>query len=170
MSERWISAVKLLALLLLCLVLWQTSNLFGTEQVGERLGEDISALQLLITKAQSPAKEDSDAQPEPLPQSVLDLADSAAFGKKPKPKPPSAPPDPTLIGIAGASAFIKMPSGTVVPLELDGETDGIRLVKIGLNRVLIEQDGKTHELTIFSGLGSDSLLDDSSTEAEEKNQ
>src|SRR6266508_642724 len=39
-----------------------------------------------------------------------------------------------------------------------GEVGGIKLVRIGTNRVLIEQDGQQKELTVFSGYGGESLL------------
>jgi hypothetical protein len=35
---------------------------------------------------------------------------------------------------------------------------GLKLVRIGVNRVLVEQGGQTNELSIFSGYGSESLL------------
>jgi hypothetical protein len=34
----------------------------------------------------------------------------------------------------------------------------IKLLRIGINRVLVEQDGQQKELMIFSGLGGESLL------------
>ena len=41
----------------------------------------------------------------------------------------------------------------------EGETLGdVKLLRIGTNRVLIEQQGQQKELTIFEGMGSDSLL------------
>jgi hypothetical protein len=38
------------------------------------------------------------------------------------------------------------------------ETNGVKLIRIGTNRVLIEHEGQQKELTLFSGFGSESLL------------
>jgi hypothetical protein len=41
--------------------------------------------------------------------------------------------------------------------------DDIKLLRIGINRVLIDQGGQKKELMIFSGYGGDSLLPKDST-------
>ena len=63
-----------------------------------------------------------------------------------------------LLGIAGHSAFIRTPNGQSMLLREGGESDGIKLLRLGTNRVLIEQAGEKKELIIFSGFGSESLL------------
>ncbi len=63
-----------------------------------------------------------------------------------------------LLGIAGQDAFLRAPSGQTGLLKAGDELGGIKLIRIGINRVLIEQAGEQKELTIFSGLGSESLL------------
>ena len=68
------------------------------------------------------------------------------------------PPPMALLGIAGRDAFIRTPSGQSTLLREGGESDGIKLLRLGTNRVLIEQAGEKKELTIFSGFGSESLL------------
>lgn len=68
------------------------------------------------------------------------------------------PPPMALMGIAGHHAFIRTPSGQTSMLREGGESDGIRLIRLGTNRVLIEQAGEKKELIIFNGLGSASLL------------
>ena len=63
-----------------------------------------------------------------------------------------------LLGIAGNVAFLRAPSGQT-GLVKEGEGLGdIKLLRIGTNRVLVEQDGKKQELMIFSGYGGESLL------------
>jgi hypothetical protein len=63
-----------------------------------------------------------------------------------------------LLGIAGDVAFLRTDSGQS-GLVKEGDSLGeLKLVKIGINRVLIEQDGQKKELTIFSGYGGESLL------------
>jgi hypothetical protein len=63
-----------------------------------------------------------------------------------------------LLGIGGQSAILRSPDGQTGVVK-EGDTLGsIKLISIGTNRVLIEQDGEKKELTIFDGLGSESLL------------
>jgi hypothetical protein len=68
------------------------------------------------------------------------------------------PPPMALLGIAGRDAFIRTPSGQTTLLREGGEKDGIKLLRLGTNRVLIEQAGEKKELMIFNGFGSESLL------------
>ncbi|MEN9674733.1 MAG: hypothetical protein RIS76_629, partial [Verrucomicrobiota bacterium] len=68
------------------------------------------------------------------------------------------PPPMALLGIAGHSAFIRTPSGQSSLLREGGESDGIKLLRLGTNRVLIEQGSEKKELIIFNGLGGESLL------------
>jgi hypothetical protein len=63
-----------------------------------------------------------------------------------------------LLGIAGDSAFLRGPTGQTGLVKEGDQLGGIKLVRIGINRVLVEQDGQKKELTIFSGFGGDSLL------------
>jgi hypothetical protein len=63
-----------------------------------------------------------------------------------------------LLGIAGKVAFLRSASGQT-GLVKEGEDLGeIKLLRIGTNRVLIEQNGEKKELVIFAGLGGESLL------------
>lgn len=63
-----------------------------------------------------------------------------------------------LLGIAGNSAFLRSPSGQS-GLVKEGEDLGeIKLLRIGTNRVLIEENGEKKELMIFAGFGGESLL------------
>jgi len=63
-----------------------------------------------------------------------------------------------LLGIAGDVVFLRTPSGQT-GLVKEGDSLGeLKLLKIGINRVLIEQDGQKKELMIFSGYGGESLL------------
>jgi hypothetical protein len=63
-----------------------------------------------------------------------------------------------LLGIAGKAAFLRAPNGQTGMVK-EGENLGdLKLLRVGINRVLVEQDGKTQELMIFAGLGGESLL------------
>jgi hypothetical protein len=67
-------------------------------------------------------------------------------------------PMPTaLMGIAGNVAFLRAPSGETGMVKEGDELGGIKLLRIGINRVLVEEDGKKNELMIYDGLGGQSL-------------
>jgi hypothetical protein len=63
-----------------------------------------------------------------------------------------------LLGIAGNVAFLRTPSGQTGMVKEGAALGEIKLLRIGINRVLVEQDGQQKELMIFSGLGGESLL------------
>ncbi len=68
-----------------------------------------------------------------------------------------------LLGIAGEVAFLRSASGETGLVKVGDTLGDLKLLKIGINRVLVEQNGQPQELTIFSGMGSDSLLTTSNT-------
>jgi hypothetical protein len=63
-----------------------------------------------------------------------------------------------LLGIAGKFAFLRAPSGQTGLVKEGDDLGEIKLLRIGTNRVLVEQDGQKKELMIFSGLGGESLM------------
>ena len=63
-----------------------------------------------------------------------------------------------LLGIAGNVAFLRAPNGQTGMVKEGDELGGMKLLQIGVNRVMVSHDGKTNELTIFSGFGSETLL------------
>ena len=62
-----------------------------------------------------------------------------------------------LTGIGSDYAFIQAPSGKTDIVKEGGEVGGVKVLKIGTNRVLVEYQGKTMELTIHWGLGGEKL-------------
>jgi len=86
-------------------------------------------------------------------QARLDkIVDSEIFGPVNRPQPMA------LLGIAGDVAFLRSPGGQT-GLVKEGDSLGeIKLLRIGINRVLVEQNGQKKELTVFNGYGSESLL------------
>jgi hypothetical protein len=72
-----------------------------------------------------------------------------------------------LLGIAGQVAFLRSPSGQTGLVKEGGDLGEIKLLRIGINRVLVEQDGQKKELMIFSGLGGESLLPKSTDTSDE---
>jgi hypothetical protein len=68
-------------------------------------------------------------------------------------------PMPTaLLGIIGDTVFLRASNGQSGPVTLGKELGGVKLLKIGINRVLVEEAGQKKELTIFSGFGGHSLI------------
>jgi hypothetical protein len=63
-----------------------------------------------------------------------------------------------LLGIAGADVFLRAPNGQSGLVRVGGDLGGIKLLRVGTNRVLVEEAGVKKELTIFNGSGSESLL------------
>jgi hypothetical protein len=95
-------------------------------------------------------------KPPDLPPAVLarvdKITDSEILGPVIRPLPMA------LLGIAGNVAFLRAPNGQTGLVKEGDELSGLKLLRIGTNRVLVEQDGEKKELTIFSGYGSESLL------------
>jgi hypothetical protein len=98
-----------------------------------------------------PAGKASDLPP-PIKARISRIVESEILGQVIRPMPMA------LIGIAGNAAIIRTPSGQTGLVKEGDELGGIKLLQIGVNRVLIEEQGQKKELTIFSGFGSESLL------------
>jgi hypothetical protein len=64
----------------------------------------------------------------------------------------------TLLGIAGNDVLLRLPTGQTKLLRRGEQVGGVKLLRIGTNRVLVESEGKQQELTIFAGLGGLPLL------------
>jgi hypothetical protein len=92
----------------------------------------------------------------PAIQASIDrITDSEILGPVIRPLPMA------LLGIAGEVAFLRTPDGVTGLLKEGDELGGIKLLRIGVNRVLIEENGQRKELTIFDGIGGKTLLDKS---------
>jgi hypothetical protein len=68
-----------------------------------------------------------------------------------------------LLGIAGEDAFLRTANGQTGLMRVGEELGGIRLLRIGTNRVLIEHEQKQKELTLHAGFGGESLAPGGST-------
>jgi hypothetical protein len=80
------------------------------------------------------------------------IYDSEAFGPVMRPQPMA------LLGIAGNMAILRSASGQSGCVKEGDQVGELKLLKIGINRVLVEQDGEKKELMIFSGYGGEPLL------------
>jgi hypothetical protein len=96
------------------------------------------------------------AKPRELPpeiQARVDrVTDSEILGPVMRPLPMA------LLGIAGNVAFLRAANGQTGLVKEGEALGGLKLLRIGINRVLIEQEGQKKELMMFSGFGGDSLL------------
>ncbi len=100
----------------------------------------------------APRGKRADDLPPVVQARISRIVDSEILGQVMHPLPMA------LLGIAGDVAFLRSDSGET-GLVKEGDSLGeLKLVKIGINRVLVEKDGQKSELTIFSGYGGESLL------------
>jgi len=67
-------------------------------------------------------------------------------------------PPPALLGIVGPYAIVRAPGGQTDLVAEGKEIGGVKVLKIGTNRVLLEFQGKTQEFLLFQGLGGTPLL------------
>ena len=63
-----------------------------------------------------------------------------------------------LLGIAGQDVFLRAPNGQTGLIREGEELGGVKLLRIGTNRVLIEHEQQQKELMLFSGFGGETLL------------
>jgi hypothetical protein len=90
---------------------------------------------------------------DPLVTARIDkIIQSEILGPVPHPLPMA------LLGIAGLDAFIRTPSGQSGMIHEGTNFAGITVLRIGTNRVLVEEGGVKKELMIFEGAGGVSLL------------
>jgi hypothetical protein len=80
------------------------------------------------------------------------IHESELLGQVIRPMPAS------LMGIAGNMAFLRSSTGQSGLVKEGDSLGDMKLVKIGLNRVLVEEGGQKKELMIFNGYGGESLL------------
>jgi hypothetical protein len=74
-----------------------------------------------------------------------------------------------LLGIAGDVAFLRTATGQTGLVKEGDSLGDLKLLRIGINRVLVEQDGQKKELMIFSGYGGESLLPQQKETSDETN-
>jgi hypothetical protein len=68
------------------------------------------------------------------------------------------PPPMALMGIADDEVFLRGPDGQTGLVKEGGDLGAVKVLRIGINRVLVEENGEKKELTLFNGFGSESLL------------
>ena len=90
--------------------------------------------------------------PPPIQARVDKITQSEILGAVVRPLPMA------LLGIAGKDAFLRGPNGQTGLVREGEELEGVKVLRIGTNRVLVEHEGQKKELTLFSGFGSETLL------------
>lgn len=83
---------------------------------------------------------------------IEQIKENEVFGSTPKPLPMA------LLGIVGMDAIIRAPNGQTGLVREGDELGGVKVLRLGTNRVLVEHEGQKKELTVFSGFGSESLM------------
>jgi hypothetical protein len=162
MLERFNPALRILCFALAGLVLYQISRLAMRKDPLANL--DFSQLALAATP-QAPmeikttnvppvrgaAKKEADVPPA-VQARVDRITQSEILGPVIRPLPMA------LLGIAGKDALLRTPNGQTGLLREGEELGGVKLLRIGTNRVLIEHEEQQKELSVFSGFGSETLL------------
>lgn len=150
MLERLNPVLRIVCIALAAVVLFQVARLVNRRNAVAQiqLGAGITAT---ATGGASTNKAPAAVPPE-IAARVEKIKESQVLGQVMRP-PPMA-----LIGIAGPDVLLRGPNGQTGIVREGEELGGVKILKIGLNRVLVEHDGKTNELTLFQGFGSESLL------------
>jgi hypothetical protein len=172
MPERIQTALKIACALLTVLLFYQATRLLRIEDpLNDVALPDLSVLSMETKGSPDGAERDATPQPEippgmpprrgapraaPLPPSLQNQVDtiqqSEILGRIPRPQPLM------LLGIAGRHVFLQTPSGPAGLAAEGEELGGVKVIRIGTNRVLVEAEGKQQELILFPGLPGESLL------------
>lgn len=68
------------------------------------------------------------------------------------------PPPMAVLGIIGEDVMLRTATGQTGLVREGEELGGVKILKIGTNRVLVQHENQVKELTLFSGFGGESLL------------
>ncbi len=180
MLERSEMVLKGTCLALAALVLFQCSRLLMRSGSLARLSipalpalPDSSDAQTGGKTTNAPSRTESQKPPANLPPAISARGDRVAPATNLPPAisaridritqsevlgPVIRPLPMALLGIAGRDAFLRAPNGQTGLLKEGEELAGVKLLRIGINRVLIEHEGQQKELSVFSGFGSETLL------------
>jgi hypothetical protein len=148
MLERFNPALRILCFALGALVIYQFSRLV--------LPRDGLARRSLAPIAISASLDTNSAASKTIPTEIAAgierVRQSEVLGQIVRPLPMA------VLGIAGPDVFLRGPNGQTGLVREGEELGGVKLLKIGTNRVLVEHENQTKELMLFSGFGSETLL------------
>lgn len=148
MLERLNPFLRVICFILAAVIVYQTSRLALPKT---RTLADLSVAKLNLAAATNSATNENKLSPEVTAQ-IEKIKESQILGMIMRP-PPMA-----LIGIAGRDVILRTPTGQTGLLREGEQLGGVKLLKIGTNRILIEHEGQQKELTLFQGFGSETLL------------
>jgi hypothetical protein len=148
MLEKLSPILRLVCAALVALVIYQAFRVAFPKT--RALGDFTPAGAELASKANS-TNSNSQMPPEVTAQ-IDKIKDSQILGQIMRP-PPMA-----VIGIAGKDVIFRAPNGQTGLLREGEELGGVKLLKIGINRILVEENNQQKELTLFQGFGGESLL------------
>jgi len=163
MFDRFNPALRVVCLALAVVVVSQIARLALARDPLESLSFTTLPVPPAAPKAQAESKGTNSAPVLPLAKDDADvppavrarverITQSEVLGAVVRPLPMA------LLGIAGQDAFVRAPNGQTGLLREGEELGGVKLLRIGTNRVLIEHDHQQKELSVFSGFGSEPLL------------
>ena len=169
MRERLHPALRIVCLFLAGLVLFQLARIAGQKDPFDSasLAATFSALDGMGSPAVHPAtnavratnatpvRPSAQKAPEvpPAVQTRIDrITQSELLAPVNRPLPMA------LIGIAGQDVLLRTATGQTGLLREGESLGGVKLLRIGTNRVLVEHEQQQQELTVFSGVGGESLL------------
>ena len=169
MLERLHPVLRIVCLLLAGLVLFQLARIARHKDPFD--GSSLAATFAALDATGSPA-----APPGTNAMRTTNAAPVRASAQKPVEVPPAVqaridritqseilapinrPLPMALIGIAGKDVLLRTANGQTGLLREGESLGGVKLLRIGTNRVLIEHEQQQKELTVFSGVGGESLL------------
>jgi hypothetical protein len=151
MPERAISVLRLVCIALAALVAYELFQVLTRKDPLAQLEIATVASGAPISNTPTTAQRGDDLPPA-IKAKFDRITQSEILGTIVRPLPLA------LLGIAGSEALIRTPSGQTSFLKEGEEAGGVKLIRVGTNRVLIEHERQTRELMIFSGFGSESLL------------
>jgi hypothetical protein len=162
MLERFNPVLRVVCLVLAGLVLYQISRLATRKDPLANLNFTQLAL-ATAPQARTETKTTNAVPARGTPQKEADvppavqarvdrITQSEILGPVIRPLPMA------LLGIAGKDALLRTANGQTGLLREGEELGGVKLLRIGTNRVLIEHEQQQKELSVFSGFGSETLL------------
>lgn len=151
MLERLNPILRLVSVVLAGLVLFQVSRMVSRRSAFAQISANSAGFSQKKSNS-STNKPPANVPPE-ITARVEKIKESQVLGQIMRP-PPMA-----LIGIAGPDVLLRGPNGQTGMVR-EGESLGdVKIIRIGVNRVLVEHEGQTKELMLFEGFGSESLLE-----------
>ncbi|HEV8542169.1 MAG TPA: hypothetical protein VGR78_07250 [Verrucomicrobiae bacterium] len=149
MLERLNPILRLICWVLAAVIIYQAARLVLPRR---NVLVDFSFGNVALASTEPASTNKDNAVPPEVVATMDKIKDSQILGMIMRP-PPMA-----LIGIGGNDVMLRGPNGQTGLLREGEELGGVKLLRIGTNRILIEHEGQTKELTLFQGFGSESLL------------